>query len=56
MRTFFILNALSHSFMSSPSYADTGGSCHFHGSKPAAEATVQRCTDAQRDPLMKGGK
>ena len=23
--------------------ADAGGSCHFHGNKPAAEATVSNC-------------
>jgi hypothetical protein len=56
MRTFFILAALSLSVTSSPSFADAGGSCHFHGSKPAVEATVQRCADAKRDALVKSGK
>jgi hypothetical protein len=56
MRTFFIVSALSLSFMSSPSFADAGSSCHFHGNKAAEQATVQRCADAKRDALVKAGK
>jgi hypothetical protein len=36
--------------------ADVGGSCHFHGSKPAAEATVTACAAQRKDALIKGGK
>ncbi len=37
-------------------YADTGGSCHFHGSKPAAESVVTGCADQRKKTLIKGGK
>lgn len=36
--------------------ADTGGSCHFHGSKPATEAVVTDCANKRRDALVKAGK
>lgn len=36
--------------------ADAGGSCHFHGSKPAAEATVLGCAAQRKDNLVKAGK
>jgi hypothetical protein len=36
--------------------ADQGGSCHFHGSKPATEATVQACAEQRRAALVKGSK
>jgi hypothetical protein len=36
--------------------ADAGGSCHFHGSKPAAEATVLACAAQRKDNLVKAGK
>ena len=38
------------------SYADPGGSCHFHGSKPAAEATILKCAQQRKDTLVKSGK
>jgi Family of unknown function (DUF6488) len=56
MRTFITLSALSLSLISTPSFADAGGSCHFHGSKAAEQPTVQRCADARRDALVKSGK
>lgn len=37
-------------------WADAGGSCHFHGSKPAAEATVSSCANQRKAQLVKGGK
>jgi Family of unknown function (DUF6488) len=37
-------------------WADKGDSCHFHGSKPAAETIVIGCADARRDTLVKSGK
>jgi hypothetical protein len=39
-----------------PALADKGGSCHFHGNKPAAEATVSGCAQERKASLLKGGK
>ena len=39
-----------------PAYADVGGRCHFHGSKPAAEATVLDCAAQRKEALIKSGK
>jgi hypothetical protein len=36
--------------------ASEGGSCHFHGSKPAPEAVVTDCAKQRRDSLIKAGK
>lgn len=36
--------------------AAAGGSCHFHGSKPAKETTVVGCASKKKDALIKGGK
>jgi Family of unknown function (DUF6488) len=36
--------------------ADAGSSCHFHGSKPAAETTVLGCAAQRKDKLVKDGK
>ncbi len=36
--------------------ADPGNSCHFHGKKPAAEATVSGCALQRKDALIKSGK
>ncbi len=38
------------------SYADPGGSCHFHGSKPASESTILQCAQQRKDNLVKSGK
>lgn len=43
-------------FVPFASNADPGGSCHFHGSKPAAESTIIKCADQRKDTLVKGGK
>ena len=37
-------------------WADPGGSCHFHGKKPATEATVSGCALQRKDNLVKTGK
>ena len=37
-------------------WADPGGSCHFHGKKPAAEATVSACAMQRKDALVKSKK
>ena len=39
-----------------PALANEGGSCHFHGSKPAAEATVLGCAQQRKEALVKAGK
>ena len=36
--------------------ADPGNSCHFHGKKPAAEATVSACAMQRKDALVKSKK
>jgi hypothetical protein len=36
--------------------ADPGGSCHFHGKKPAAESTIGACAVQRKDALIKSGK
>ncbi len=36
--------------------ADPGGSCHFHGTKPAPEATVLKCAEQRKAGLVKEGK
>jgi len=38
------------------SSAGPGDTCHFHGSKPAAEATILQCANQRKDGLVKGGK
>lgn len=37
-------------------FAAEGGSCHFHGSKPASEATVTGCAIQRKDALIKANK
>jgi len=39
-----------------PAFADKGSSCHFHGSKPAAEETVLTCAAQRKDSLVSSGK
>ena len=41
---------------SSPVIAGPGGSCHFHGSKPATDAVVIDCATQRRDELIAKGK
>ena len=37
-------------------WASAGGSCHFHGNKPAVEATVLACAIQRKDALASTGK
>ncbi len=37
-------------------FAGEGGSCHFHGNKPASEAAVTDCANLKRNALVKDGK
>jgi hypothetical protein len=39
-----------------PAAADAGSRCHFHGAKPAAEATVIGCARERVASLVKVGK
>lgn len=48
--------ALSMTLWSPAALADPGSSCHFHGKKPAAEATVSGCAVQRKDALVKSGK
>ncbi len=43
-------------FASTGAYAGADASCHFHGSKPAAQATVIQCATQYKDKLVEGGK
>lgn len=43
-------------FGAAPVLADKGSSCHFHGSKPAAEETVLTCAAQRKDSLVSSGK
>jgi len=42
--------------MTPAAFAGEDSSCHFHGSKPAAESTVIGCATQRRDALVKSGK
>lgn len=48
--------AISAALAAPAAFADAGGSCHFHGNKPAAEATVSNCANQRKEQLVKGGK
>ena len=39
-----------------PAFAAEGGSCHFHGDKPAAETTILGCAQQRKELLVKNGK
>ena len=47
---------LCTAFWAPGALAAPGGSCHFHGKKPAAEATVSGCALQRKDALIKSGK
>ena len=47
---------LAATWMGQAAMASEGGSCHFHGSKPAAEATVLGCAQQRKEALVKAGK
>lgn len=54
-----LVSAIIFSFLTFVSFASNAGpgdSCHFHGSKPAAETTIIKCADQRKDVLVKGGK
>lgn len=41
---------------STGAFAGADANCHFHGSKPATEATVIQCATQYKDKLVEGGK
>lgn len=57
MKTPIAAAALLLSLFTAPAaLADPGGSCHFHGSKPATEAVVTGCANQRKAALVKAGK
>ena len=52
----FAALTLSTALWTPAALASEGGSCHFHGSKPATEATVSGCALQRKDSLVKTGK
>lgn len=57
MKTLATFSALLVSLFTAPAaQADKGASCHFHGSKPAAEAVVSDCAAQRKAALVKAGK
>lgn len=57
MKTFVLTASLLSALAISPQVqAGEGGSCHFHGSKPVAEAVIIDCANQRRDALVKSGK
>lgn len=55
-KSFIATLVLSAATWAPAAHANEGGSCHFHGSKPAAEPVVTSCADLRKQALIKGGK
>jgi hypothetical protein len=58
MKTFISAVVFSlFTFAPFATYAGAGdSSCHFHGSKPAAESTIIQCANQRKDELIKSEK
>ncbi|UJW80726.1 DUF6488 family protein [Hydrogenophaga sp. SL48] len=56
MKSLVIAAALVSTLIAAPALAAEGGSCHFHGSKPATEAVVTDCAAQRKASLVKAGK
>ncbi len=57
MKHLFTIATFVTTFAMTPAaFAGEDSSCHFHGSKPAAESTVIGCANQRRDALVKSGK
>jgi hypothetical protein len=56
MKTQLTAIALLLATLAGPAQADEGGSCHFHGSKPATPETVAGCATQRKAQLVKQGK
>jgi len=57
MKTFIQLFALTLALnFSQSAMAGAGEECHFHGNKPAEQATVLKCADQRKQKLIARGK
>jgi hypothetical protein len=57
MKTLLIAaSVLTTALWAPAALAAEGGSCHFHGNKPAAETTVTGCAAQRKEALIKAGK
>ena len=57
MKRFLSTASLIAAFATVPSaFAAEGEGCHFHGYKPASEATVLGCANQRKDALVASGK
>lgn len=57
MKRILSIASLVAAFAAAPSaFAAEGGGCHFHGNKPASEATVLGCAHQRKDALVASGK
>lgn len=57
MKRIFSIASLVAAFAATPSaFASEGGSCHFHGYRPATEAVVLGCAVQRKDALIASGK
>ena len=57
MKTWIAMTALASTLLFTPhAMAGEGGSCHFHGNKPATEAVVTDCAAQRKASLVKAGK
>lgn len=56
MKTIIAATALLLSLPTLPVWADAGGSCHFHGTKPATPETVTGCATQRKALLIKQSK
>jgi hypothetical protein len=56
MKTLIAPLLLALAALAMPVRADEGGSCHFHGNKPASAETVSGCAVQRKAVLIKQGK
>ena len=57
MKNLFTIATLVATLNFAPAaFAGEDSSCHFHGTKPAAESSVVGCANQRRDALVKSGK
>ncbi len=56
MKKILITACLLCAFSGTPTMADEGSKCHFHGARPAAESAVLGCANERKAALIKQGK
>lgn len=57
MKNLVLAAALVATLTATPAvFASEGGSCHFHGNKPASVAVVTDCANQRKASLVKAGK